>query len=79
MKKVEEILKRSALSQYQNKFLVDVKDMNWLVEQSKKAEKQHFEILALEANLNGNGKIIEEQQKKIEKLEGRLTLLEMSL
>lgn len=40
--------------------------IEWLIEQAEKAEKQHFEILALEANLKGNDKIIEEQEKEID-------------
>jgi hypothetical protein len=50
MKKVEEILKRSALSQYQNKFLVDVKDMNWLVEQADLLDKIAKRWIEIETN-----------------------------
>ncbi|MBB6446482.1 hypothetical protein [Bacillus benzoevorans] len=42
------------------------KDVDWLIERAEKAEKQHFEILALESQANGDKKLIEKLEKEVE-------------
>ena len=61
--RLEEIIDNSDYEE--GKYLVPQDYFVWLIET---VERQHFELLALEANLKGNDKITEEQQKEIDDL-----------